>query len=172
MDAEELGYFRMTIGVRQLTTSEARDLIDAVESTQSQLAQALEEKRGLDRLLASVPDLVKDAFQEGFRVDGGGLGDAWDASHAKAALNGQANPRPPSWDADKERTQLLEIQLAQAREELERVRASQRSEETMYAALAAWIHRTERSPSQMECFLSGWQDCAALTTNQKEADRG
>ena len=58
-----------------------------------------------------------------------------------------------------------------AREELERVRAAQGSEETMYAALAAWIHRTERSPSQMECFLAGWQDCAALhadTTSGKE----
>lgn len=68
----------------------------------------------MDRLVASVPDLVKQAFQEGFASNAETLGKAWDRSNARKALDGEAQPRPPSWDADKEEIARLKAQLSQA----------------------------------------------------------
>lgn len=81
-------------------------LVDAVvlKALRSELA-------ALNKILASVPYLVKSAFQEGFRVDGGALGGAWENSQARKVLDGEATPRPPSWDADKHRIAVLDAQL-------------------------------------------------------------
>jgi hypothetical protein len=82
----------------------------------------------LDRLIANVPDLVRTAFQEGFIGNGSGaLGEAWDRSKAKAALDGAASPLPASWSREKDQIALLaaKLEAANARcESLDRLRAN------------------------------------------------
>lgn len=95
---------------------------DAAHKTDSELAASLCQENAelrkrvasLDHLVASVPDLVKQAFQEGFAGNAETLGRAWEKSNARKALDGEAQPRPPSWDADKEEIARLQAQLAQA----------------------------------------------------------
>jgi hypothetical protein len=68
-----------------------------------------------EQLVAKVPELVKSAFQEGFSAEGL-LGDAWDRSRARLAIDYGVQPRPLVWNEERERIELLEAKLKVAKE--------------------------------------------------------
>ena len=88
----------------------SRRLATALKASRAESAALRRQVEERDNLVASVPDLVKSAFQEGFRCEGS-LGPAWENSQARKVLDGEATPRPPLWDADKHRIAVLEAQL-------------------------------------------------------------
>lgn len=91
---------------------ELEDERDRVNVQREDIRELRRQIAELQKLVANVPSLIQSAFCEGFGVDGGAYGAAWDASRARKILDGEAIPRPLEWDADKHRIAVLEAVLS------------------------------------------------------------